>query len=122
LYYGERKILNSRPIPLSLEKNNDPRLLSSPLKFPGKLAIDVLNNRLFISDSNHNRIVYPLSLPPSLSLSLSHTHTHTLSHSNTIQVCIFYPVVTAEMKVWLVLIANLVVSMHTLSLMIIMSC
>uniref|UniRef100_A0A6N2KCR3 Thioredoxin domain-containing protein n=1 Tax=Salix viminalis TaxID=40686 RepID=A0A6N2KCR3_SALVM len=57
LYYGERKILDSRPIPLSLEINNDPRLLSSPLKFPGKLAIDVLNNRLFISDSNHNRIV-----------------------------------------------------------------
>ncbi|KAF9669845.1 hypothetical protein SADUNF_Sadunf13G0006800 [Salix dunnii] len=57
LYYGERKILDSRPIPLSLEINNDPRLQSSPLKFPGKLAIDVLNNRLFISDSNHNRIV-----------------------------------------------------------------
>ncbi|KAG5232309.1 NHL repeat-containing protein [Salix suchowensis] len=57
LYYGERKILDSRPIPLSLEINNDPRLLGSPLKFPGKLAIDVLNNRLFISDSNHNRIV-----------------------------------------------------------------
>ncbi|KAL5135899.1 Protein SUPPRESSOR OF QUENCHING 1, chloroplastic [Glycine soja] len=36
---------------------------TSPLKFPGKLAIDVLNNRLFISDSNHNRIVS--SLPPS---------------------------------------------------------
>ena len=79
MYYGERKILNSRPIPLSLEKNNDPRLLSSPLKFPGKLAIDVLNNRLFISDSNHNRIVYPLSLSLSLSFTHTHTHTHTLA-------------------------------------------
>ncbi|KAF3453098.1 hypothetical protein FNV43_RR03532 [Rhamnella rubrinervis] len=44
-------------IPLRLEKDNDPRLFTSPLKFPGKLAVDVLNNRLFISDSNHNRIV-----------------------------------------------------------------
>ncbi|TYK10299.1 NHL repeat-containing protein 2 isoform X1 [Cucumis melo var. makuwa] len=57
LFYGEKKILDSRPLPLRLEKDNDPRLIASPLKFPGKLAIDTLNNRLFISDSNHNRIV-----------------------------------------------------------------
>ncbi|XP_023894808.2 protein SUPPRESSOR OF QUENCHING 1, chloroplastic isoform X2 [Quercus suber] len=57
LFYGRRKMLDYKPIPLSLEKDNDPRLFTSPLKFPGKLAIDVLNNRLFISDSNHNRIV-----------------------------------------------------------------
>ncbi|KAL8251513.1 hypothetical protein R6Q59_035206 [Mikania micrantha] len=57
LFYGERKLLDSTPIPLSLEKDNDPRLLKSPLKFPGKLAVDVFNKRLFISDSNHNRIV-----------------------------------------------------------------
>ncbi|KAJ4825096.1 Protein SUPPRESSOR OF QUENCHING 1, chloroplastic [Turnera subulata] len=57
IYYGSKKLLDSTPIPLSLEKDNDPRLFTSPLKFPGKLAIDVLNNRLFISDSNHNRIV-----------------------------------------------------------------
>ncbi|XP_015874923.3 protein SUPPRESSOR OF QUENCHING 1, chloroplastic [Ziziphus jujuba] len=57
VYYGGKKMLNNSPIPLSLEKDNDPRLFTSPLKFPGKLAIDVLNNRLFISDSNHNRIV-----------------------------------------------------------------
>ena len=63
-------MLDYKPIPLSLEKDNDPRLFTSPLKFPGKLAIDVLNNRLFISDSNHNRIV------GSLSLSLMHTCTH----------------------------------------------
>ncbi|KAJ0024450.1 hypothetical protein Pint_07035 [Pistacia integerrima] len=43
--------------PVTLEKDNDPRLLTSPLKFPGKLAIDIPNNRLLISDSNHNRIV-----------------------------------------------------------------
>lgn len=57
LFYGEKKILDSSPVPLRLEKDNDPRLLTSPLKFPGKLEVDVLNNRLFISDSNHNRIV-----------------------------------------------------------------
>ncbi|XP_014495822.1 protein SUPPRESSOR OF QUENCHING 1, chloroplastic [Vigna radiata var. radiata] len=57
LYYGKQNMLDNTPISLSLEKDNDPRLLTSPLKFPGKLAVDVLNNRLFISDSNHNRIV-----------------------------------------------------------------
>ncbi|XP_038878874.1 protein SUPPRESSOR OF QUENCHING 1, chloroplastic [Benincasa hispida] len=57
LFYSEKKILDSRPLPLRLEKDNDPRLIASPLKFPGKLATDILNNRLFISDSNHNRIV-----------------------------------------------------------------
>uniref|UniRef100_A0A2P2MLL8 NHL repeat-containing protein 2 isoform X2 n=1 Tax=Rhizophora mucronata TaxID=61149 RepID=A0A2P2MLL8_RHIMU len=56
LYYGGKKVLETTPIPLRLEKDNDIRLFTSPLKFPGKLAIDVLN-RLFISDSNHNRIV-----------------------------------------------------------------
>lgn len=63
LFYGKQNMLDNTPISLSLEKDNDPRLSTSPLKFPGKLAIDVLNNRLFISDSNHNRIVS--SLPPS---------------------------------------------------------
>ncbi|CAI9786151.1 unnamed protein product [Fraxinus pennsylvanica] len=57
LFYGRNKLLDSRPIPLRLEKENDLRLLTSPLKFPGKLEVDILNNRLFISDSNHNRIV-----------------------------------------------------------------
>ncbi|XP_071709747.1 protein SUPPRESSOR OF QUENCHING 1, chloroplastic [Rutidosis leptorrhynchoides] len=57
LFYGRRNLLDNTPIPISLEKDNDPQLLKSPLKFPGKLAIDVFNNRLFISDSNHNRIV-----------------------------------------------------------------
>ncbi|XP_010549436.1 PREDICTED: NHL repeat-containing protein 2 [Tarenaya hassleriana] len=56
-YYGGKKMLDNTPLPIRLEKDNDPRLVASPLKFPGKLAIDTLNNRLFISDSNHNRIV-----------------------------------------------------------------
>ncbi|KAK6915673.1 NHL repeat [Dillenia turbinata] len=57
LFYGRKKILDNTPLPLRPEKENDPVLLTSPLKFPGKLAVDMLNNRLFISDSNHNRIV-----------------------------------------------------------------
>ncbi|RCV45112.1 hypothetical protein SETIT_9G426900v2 [Setaria italica] len=56
-FYEERKLLQNDPLPLALEKDKDSRLLTSPLKFPGKLALDVENNRLFISDSNHNRIV-----------------------------------------------------------------
>nr|ABF95581.1 HAD-superfamily hydrolase, subfamily IA, variant 3 containing protein, expressed [Oryza sativa Japonica Group] len=56
-FYEENKLLQNSSLPLALEKDKDSRLLASPLKFPGKLAIDVLNNRLFISDSNHNRIV-----------------------------------------------------------------
>ncbi|XP_062215809.1 protein SUPPRESSOR OF QUENCHING 1, chloroplastic isoform X3 [Phragmites australis] len=56
-FYEENKLLQNDPLPLALEKDKDSRLLTSPLKFPGKLAIDLQNNRLFISDSNHNRIV-----------------------------------------------------------------
>ncbi|CAH8381960.1 unnamed protein product [Eruca vesicaria subsp. sativa] len=57
IYYGGKNVLDNTPLPIRLEKDNDPRLAASPLKFPGKLAIDTLNNRLFISDSNHNRII-----------------------------------------------------------------
>ncbi|CAN6199237.1 unnamed protein product [Urochloa humidicola] len=56
-FYEDKKLLQNDPLPLALEKDKDSRLLTSPLKFPGKLALDVENNRLFISDSNHNRIV-----------------------------------------------------------------
>ncbi|CAM6081683.1 unnamed protein product [Calypogeia fissa] len=56
-YYGEKQMLDYRPIPEALEKNKDSRLATSPLKFPGKLATDLANQRLFISDSNNHRIV-----------------------------------------------------------------
>lgn len=56
-YYGEKKLLDNRPIPQALEKDKDTRLISSPLKFPGKITTDLANRRLFISDSNHHRIV-----------------------------------------------------------------
>lgn len=56
-FYGEKKLLDARPLTPSLEKEKDARLVASPLKFPGKLATDLVNGRLFISDSNHHRIV-----------------------------------------------------------------
>lgn len=48
------KTLDTRPLPLSLERNRAPRSL---LSFPGKVLADPKSDRLFISDSNHNRIV-----------------------------------------------------------------
>jgi hypothetical protein len=58
-YYGEKKQLDLQPLTQTLEKDKDSRLVNSPLKFPGKLATDLVNGRLFISDSNHHRIVQP---------------------------------------------------------------
>ena len=43
------------PLPVQLESEKNP--LKSPLRFPGKLAIDTTGRRLFISDSNNHRIV-----------------------------------------------------------------
>uniref|UniRef100_A0A0D9VTA1 Thioredoxin domain-containing protein n=1 Tax=Leersia perrieri TaxID=77586 RepID=A0A0D9VTA1_9ORYZ len=43
-FYEERKLLQNTSLPLALEKDKDSRLLASPLKFPGKLAIDVVTN------------------------------------------------------------------------------
>ena len=56
-FYGAKGLLTQSPLPLALERDKDPRTLSSPLSFPGKLAVDVAGNRLFISDSGHHRIV-----------------------------------------------------------------
>lgn len=56
-FYGEKQLLDNHPIPEALEKDKDTRLVASPLKFPGKLATDLTNRRLFISDSNNHRIV-----------------------------------------------------------------
>ena len=47
-FYGEKKLLDSRPLT---------PLVASPLKFPRKLATDLVTSHLFISDSNHHRIV-----------------------------------------------------------------
>ncbi|KAI7838239.1 hypothetical protein COHA_007984 [Chlorella ohadii] len=56
-YYGEKGQLDDTPLPVALERERDPRLAASPLRFPGKLATDLAGNRLFISDSSNNRIV-----------------------------------------------------------------
>lgn len=51
-FYRERSLLNEKPFPIDLVKSAD-----TPLLFPGKVLADEPGNRLFISDSNHNRIV-----------------------------------------------------------------
>jgi sugar lactone lactonase YvrE/thiol-disulfide isomerase/thioredoxin len=51
-YYRGRGILNEKPFPIDLVKAAD-----TPLYFPGKVLADEPGNRLFISDSSHNRIV-----------------------------------------------------------------
>ncbi|MGI8982506.1 MAG: thioredoxin-like domain-containing protein [Pirellulaceae bacterium] len=51
-YYRQRNLLNEKPFPIDLVK-----AANTPLLFPGKVLADEPGNRLFISDSNHNRIV-----------------------------------------------------------------
>jgi thiol-disulfide isomerase/thioredoxin len=46
--------IDRRPLNLKLEQENQ---LNSPLLFPGKVLADPDNDRLFIADSNHNRLV-----------------------------------------------------------------
>jgi thiol-disulfide isomerase/thioredoxin len=46
--------IDRRPLALKLEQDNQ---LNSPLLFPGKVLVDPENDRLFIADSNHNRLV-----------------------------------------------------------------
>ncbi|GAB4822761.1 hypothetical protein N2152v2_009807 [Parachlorella kessleri] len=56
-FYGEQGLLDDSPLPLALEREKDPRLASSPLRFPGKVATDLEGGRLFIADSNNHRLV-----------------------------------------------------------------
>lgn len=54
-YYKENKLLDdAKPFPLDLEAGKQ---AATPLRFPGKVLADEKGNRLFITDSNHNRIV-----------------------------------------------------------------
>jgi len=46
--------LNETPLKLALERA---KFADTPLLYPGKVLADAASNRLFISDSNHNRIV-----------------------------------------------------------------
>lgn len=53
-WHEAKGTLDRTPVRFDLERD---RMKSGPLKFPGKLLADTTGNRLFISDSNHNRIV-----------------------------------------------------------------
>ncbi len=52
--FRKRGELNEEPLKLVLERA---KVGDLPLAFPGKVLADAKNNRLFIADSNHNRIV-----------------------------------------------------------------
>ena len=52
--FEEGGAIDRAPLPLQLERE---RLADSPLLFPGKVLADPRHDRLYISDSNHNRIV-----------------------------------------------------------------
>ena len=53
-YYRQQKLLDERPIKFDLARDKATR---TPLRFPGKVLADEAGERLFIADSNHNRIV-----------------------------------------------------------------
>jgi thioredoxin family protein/NHL repeat-containing protein len=53
-FYREQKLLDEKPLTFDLESSKEQK---TPLRFPGKILADEKGNRLFISDSNHNRIV-----------------------------------------------------------------
>lgn len=53
-YYRERGLLNTKPLEFNFEAKN---AVKTPLRFPGKVLADEAGGRLFITDSNHNRIV-----------------------------------------------------------------
>jgi DNA-binding beta-propeller fold protein YncE len=52
--FDERGEIDRRPLPLALERM---RHADRPLLYPGKVLADAAAKRLFISDSNHNRII-----------------------------------------------------------------
>jgi sugar lactone lactonase YvrE/thiol-disulfide isomerase/thioredoxin len=51
-FYGRKRLLDRRPLVLDRPATPD-----TPLRFPGKVLADEASSRLFIADSNHNRIV-----------------------------------------------------------------
>lgn len=53
-FYAENKLLDEKPIKFDLEAS---KATKTPLRFPGKVLADEASQRLFIADSNHNRIV-----------------------------------------------------------------
>ena len=53
-YYEKKGLIDNTPIRFELEAANQK---PTPLRFPGKILADEKGERLFITDSNHNRIV-----------------------------------------------------------------
>jgi len=53
-YYRDRGLLDGTPLRFDLEAH---KAKQTPLRFPGKVLADEQGNRLFIADSNHNRIL-----------------------------------------------------------------
>jgi thiol-disulfide isomerase/thioredoxin/DNA-binding beta-propeller fold protein YncE len=53
-YYRKKGTLDETPLRFDLAAD---RAVDTPLRFPGKVLADEPNDRLFIADSNHNRIV-----------------------------------------------------------------
>ena len=53
-YYRQKKLLDATPIRFDLLSHQQQ---DTPLRFPGKVLADSDADRLFIADSNHNRIV-----------------------------------------------------------------
>jgi thiol-disulfide isomerase/thioredoxin len=59
-YYRQRHLLDETPLRFDIGAAAAKRTVQStvtPLRFPGKIVADEAGDRLFISDSNHNRIV-----------------------------------------------------------------
>ncbi len=53
-YHRAKGTLDETPVKFDLERN---RVKPGALRFPGKVLADEASNRLFITDSNHNRVV-----------------------------------------------------------------
>ena len=53
-YYRKKGLLDDTPLAFQLEAS---KVKPTPLRFPGKILADEASERLFIADSNHNRIV-----------------------------------------------------------------
>ena len=52
--YDSQSILNHQPLHYKLEKEKE---WERPLSFPGKILADPIEGRIFIADSNHNRLL-----------------------------------------------------------------
>ncbi|GAB4132071.1 MAG: hypothetical protein Kow0040_12270 [Thermogutta sp.] len=53
-FYEKQDLLDRTPVRFDTAARRSPR---TPLRFPGKVAVDESSGRLFIADSSHNRIV-----------------------------------------------------------------